>query len=195
MLPTRSASARFSFVDEGEAVRRLGIERDELLALVQSKELRSYPGVNKGYFFRVSDLEALAAKLHPQQASDGDDEQEEETPNPRKQHDPAYKVHLRLQADLKWYDLTDDDFRAYVRELHPAAYEKQRGNVTNVIAKLERLVALMDESAASWKSQAAKPITLIQRAQPAADTEQPAAAAPKPKKSATPKAKTTSKGK
>src|SRR5690349_18901244 len=97
MLPTRSASARFSFVDEGEAVRRLGIERDELLALVQSKELRSYPGVNKGYFFRVSDLEALAAKLHPQQASAGDDEQEEETPNPRKQHDPAYKVHLRLQ--------------------------------------------------------------------------------------------------
>ena len=159
MLPTRPA--RFSFVDEGEAVRRLGIERDELLSLVQSKRLRAYPGVNKGYFFRVSDLDELAAELHPERAATG--EPEEEAPSPRKQHDPAYKVHLRLQADLKWYDLTDDDFRAYVRELHPAAYEKQRMNVTNVIAKLERLVAMMDEAAASWKGQAAKPITLMKR--------------------------------
>ena len=191
MLPTRSAPSRFSFVDEGEAVRRLGIERDELLALVQSKELRSYPGVNKGYFFRVSDLEALAAKLHPQQASSSEDADGEETPNPRRQHDPAYKVHLRLQADLKWYDLTDADFQLYVRELHPAAYEKQRMNVTNVIAKLERLIALMDESAASWKSQAAKPITLTKRERPATTPEKPAAAtqkpASKPKKSSTPK--------
>ena len=76
-------------------------------------------------------------------------------------------------------DLTDDDFRTYVRELHPAAYEKQRMNVTNVIAKLERLVAMMDESAASWKSQAAKPIMLVKRERPAVATApEPAAVAP-----------------
>jgi hypothetical protein len=168
MLPTRPA--RFSFVDEGEAVRRLGIERDALLELVQSKQLRAYPGVNKGYFFRVSDLDALAARLHPEWQT-AEEEEEEEAPNPRKQHDPAYKVHLRLQADLKWYDLTDDDFRAYVRELHPAAYEKQRMNVTNVIAKLERLVAMMDEAAASWKSQASQPVMFVKRERrPAKDT-------------------------
>jgi hypothetical protein len=171
MLPTRPA--RFSFVDEGEAVRRLGIERDELLALVQSKQLRAYPGVNKGYFFRVSDLDALAAELHPEQASaEEKEEQEDEAPNPRKQHDPAFKVHLRLQADLKWYDLTDDDFRAYVRELHPSAYEKQRMNVTNIIAKLERLVAMMDEAAAGWKSQATQPVMFVKREKPAADATQ-----------------------
>ncbi len=188
MIPTRSA--RFSFVDEGEAVRRLGIERDELLALVQAKELRSYPGVNKGYFFRVSDLDTLAAKLHPERLAADDEEREEEAPNPRKQHDPAYKVHLRLQADLKWYDLTDDDFRTYVRELHPAAYEKQRMNVTNVVAKLERLVAMMDESAASWKSQAAKPIMLVKREKPVAvAAAKPAKRARKssPKKGVAPK--------
>ncbi|HEV8193994.1 MAG TPA: hypothetical protein VGP82_21310 [Ktedonobacterales bacterium] len=186
MLPTKSA--RFSFVDEGEAVRRLGIERDELLALVQSKQLRAYPGVNKGYFFRVSDLDALATKLHPEQQMAADLEAEE-APNPRKQHDPAYKVHLRLQADLKWYDLTDDDFRAYIRELHPSAYEKQRMNVTNVVAKLERLVAMMDESATSWKSQAAQPVMFVKREKPAADVmkDAPGPRKPAPEQDDTPK--------
>ncbi len=147
--------SRFSFVDEGEAVRRLNVDRETLLELVASKRLRAYPGVGKGNFFRVGDLEKLAAELHPARA---------ETPslqgvdllnptNQRRQHDPAYKVHLRLQADLKWYDLTDADLQAYVRELHPAAYEKQRSNVTSVIERLDRLVALMDEAAHRWRSQ------------------------------------------
>ncbi|HEY1388943.1 MAG TPA: hypothetical protein VGF38_10395 [Ktedonobacterales bacterium] len=147
--------SRFSFVDEGEAVRRLNVDRDTLLELVASKRLRAYPGVGKGTFFRVGDLEKLAEELHPATA---------ETPalkgvdllnptNQRRQHDPAYKVHLRLQADLKWYDLTDDDLKAYVRELHPAAYEKQRSNVTSVIERLERLIGLMDEAAQHWRSQ------------------------------------------
>ncbi len=39
--------ARFSFVDEGEAVRRLNVDRDTLLELVASKRLRAYPGVGK----------------------------------------------------------------------------------------------------------------------------------------------------
>lgn len=147
--------SRFSFVDEGEAVRRLNIDRDTLLAMVADKRLRAYPGVGKGNFFRVSDLDALAEELHP--AS-------EATPtlqgidllnptNQRREHDPAYKVHLRLQADLKWYGLTDDDLKAYVHELHPAAYEKQRSNVTSILERLERLVALMDEAALHWRSQ------------------------------------------
>jgi hypothetical protein len=61
-------------------------------------------------------------------------------------------VHLRLQADLKWYDLADADLRLWVRELHPDAYERQRANLRMVIEKLERLQALMDEAAAGWKS-------------------------------------------
>lgn len=147
-------SARFSFVDEGEAVRQLGVDRDTLLELVANKRLRAYPGVGKGNFFRVSDLETLAAELHPAAAAPTLRGVDLLNPaNQRRQHDPAYKVHLRLQADLKWYDLTDDDLQAYVRELHPAAYEKQRSNVTRVIERLERLVALMDEAAAHWRSQ------------------------------------------
>ena len=146
---------RFSFVDEGEAVRRLNVDRETLLELVASKRLRAYPGVGKGNFFRVSDLERLAEELHPAAPAPASLQGVDllNPANQRRQHDPAYKVHLRLQADLKWYDLTDDDLQAYVRELHPAAYEKQRSNVTSVIERLERLVALMDEAAEHWRAQ------------------------------------------
>jgi hypothetical protein len=61
-------------------------------------------------------------------------------------------VHLRLQADLKWYDLTDADLRQWVRELHPDGYERQRANIQMVMARLQQLTALMDEAAAGWKS-------------------------------------------
>lgn len=153
MQPARPS--RFSFVDEGEAVRRLNVDREKLLELVASKRLRAYPGVGKGNFFRVGDLEKLAKELHPTSV-EAPSLQGVDLLNPttqRRQHDPAYKVHLRLQADLKWYDLSDEDLLAYVRELHPAAYEKQRSNVTSVIERLERLVALMDEAADRWQAQ------------------------------------------
>lgn len=156
MQPIQPARpARFSFVDEGEAVRKLRVDRETLLELIASKRLRAYPGVGKGNFFRVSDLETLAKELHPA-APVAPTLQGIDLLNPtnqRRQHDPAYKVHLRLQADLKWYDLSDDDLVAYVRELHPAAYEKQRSNVTSVIERLDRLVALMDEAAEHWRAQ------------------------------------------
>ena len=147
-----TAPGRFAFVDEGEAVRRLGVDRDTLLSLVSSGRLKAYPGVGKGHFFRLGDLLALAQELHPAPApSPASEEPEPPVAAPqRPQHDPAYKVHLRLQADLKWYDLSDADLRLWVRELHPEAYERQRTNVLAVIGKLQRLVALMDEAAAGW---------------------------------------------
>jgi hypothetical protein len=154
--------SRFAFVDEGEAVRRLGVDRDTLLSLVRSGRLRAYPGVGKGSFFKLGDLLALAEALHPQAAAP---EAPAPAPEPaespsvpkRPQHDPAYKVHLRLQADLKWYDLSDADFRAWVRELHPDAYPRQRTNITATIARLQQLLALMDEAAAGWENLAARP--------------------------------------
>jgi hypothetical protein len=153
MQPARPT--RFSFVDEGEAVRRLNVDRETLLELVASKRLRAYPGVGKGNFFRVGDLEKLAVELHPALVAPPSLQGVDllNPANQRRQHDPAYRVHLRLQADLKWYDLTDEDLQSYVRELHPAAYEKQRSNVTSVIERLERLVALMDAAADRWRSQ------------------------------------------
>jgi hypothetical protein len=174
---------KFAFLDEGEAIRLLGVDRDTLLTFVREKRLRSYPGVGKGHFFRVSDLEKLASELNPApvpepeiasaqsptrgralpvmqspSATQGSAQAPMQilTPQPgaarKPQHDPAYKVHLRLTADLKWFDITDADLRDWVRELHPDAYRRYRGNINAVIAKLETLRDLMDEAASHWKN-------------------------------------------
>lgn len=144
-----STAGKFAFLDEGEALRRLGVDRDALLGFVAQKRLRAYPGVGKGNFFRAADIEALAAELHAGEelpATPG-----EAAPSGRKLFDPAYKVHVRLAADLKWYDLEDEDLQAWVREMTPDGYERQRGNIAAVIARLQRLVELMDAAAARWQ--------------------------------------------
>jgi hypothetical protein len=152
-----STAGKFAFLDEGEALRRLGVDRDTLLGFVAQKRLRAYPGVGKGNFFRASDVEALAAELHAGEelpATTG-----EAPPSGRKLFDPAYKVHVRLAADLKWYDLEDEDLQAWVREMTADGYERQRGNVTAVIARLQRLVELMDAAAAGWQHLGIQPST------------------------------------
>ncbi|HEX9037284.1 MAG TPA: hypothetical protein VF808_09880 [Ktedonobacterales bacterium] len=144
-----SRSGGFSFIDEGEAVRRLDVDRDTLLTFVREKRLRAYQGVGKGAFFRLADVEALARDLHGAAA-----EVEAETgaaPAKGKLFDPAYKVHVRLLADLKWYDLSDDDLRAWVREMTADGYTRQRANITMVAERLQRLLAFMDEAAAGWR--------------------------------------------
>jgi excisionase family DNA binding protein len=145
---------RFSFLDEGEALRTLGVDRDTLLALVKEGRLRAYRGFGTGSFFRTSDLEALYAELRGDELAAAEAEAETgsgEAQGTRKVFDPAYKVHVRLQADLKWYDLDDDDLRAWVREMTPDGYTRQRTNVTRVVERLQRLMQLMDEAAAGWQ--------------------------------------------
>jgi hypothetical protein len=144
--------SKFAFLDEGEAIRRLGVDRDTLLTLIREKRLRAYPGVGKGHFFRVSDLDKLAAELHPAAPVRTLPLLSPESITVRKQHDPAYKVHLRLQADLKWFDITEADLRAWVRELHPDGYRRQRTNITAIVAKLEKVRDLMDEAASHWQN-------------------------------------------
>lgn len=146
-------SGGFSFIDEGEAVRRLDVDRDTLLTFVREKRLRSYPGVGKGNFYRMSEVEKLARELRGAEA-EAAAEAEAETgaaPAKGKLFDPAYKVHVRLLADLKWYDLSDDDLRAWVREMTADGYPRQRGNITMVVERLQRLLALMDEAVAGWR--------------------------------------------
>jgi len=144
--------SKFSFIDESEAVRRLDVDRDTLLGFVREKRLKAYPGVGKGNFYRLSDVDALATELRPQREAPEEAASGAEQPPIRgKLFDPAYKVHVRLQADLKWYDLSDDELRAWVREMTADGYNRQRANITMVIERLQRLVALMDESVASWQ--------------------------------------------
>lgn len=165
--------SKFSFIDEGEAVRRLDVDRDTLLTLVSEKRLKSYPGVGKGHFYRISDVDALARELRGASAETEEPETSEAAPAKGKLFDPAYKVHVRLQADLKWYDLSDDDLRAWVREMTAEGYARQRANLTMVMDRLQRLVTLMDESVAGWQS--IKPAQPAQSPQPTPDDSAPPA--------------------
>ncbi|HEX8727505.1 MAG TPA: hypothetical protein VF739_02725 [Ktedonobacterales bacterium] len=141
--------SKFSFIDESEAVRRLDVDRDTLLAFVREKRLKAYPGVGKGNFYRLSEVDALATELHG--AREQPAEPAEQAPGKGKLFDPAYRVHVRLQADLKWYDLSDDDLRAWVREMTADGYSRQRANISMVMERLQQLLTLMDEAVAGWQ--------------------------------------------
>lgn len=161
--------SKFSFIDEGEAVRRLDVDRDTLLTFVSEKRLKSYPGVGKGHFYRISDVDALARELHSASDAAAEAEASNAPPVKGKLFDPAYKVHVRLQADLKWYDLSDDELRAWVREMTAEGYTRQRANIMMVVERLQRLVALMDEAVAGW--QALKPAQPTPAPKPPAEAE------------------------
>ncbi len=145
-------ASRFSFLDDSEVIRRLGIDRARLEQLIQQKRLRTYGGVGKGAFFKAADVEALYAELHPATTAEEDEAvpAESQPGKPAKpQHDPAMRVHLRLQADLKWFDISDSDIDAWFRELRPDAYPRQRSNIQQVIRKLQRVVDLIDATGAT----------------------------------------------
>ena len=156
-------SGGFRFIDEVDAQRQLGVDRLTFEELVRTKRLREVtPG-----FFRGTDVAKLRAELHPEveaedaeaalQPTDGsqlaDGPQPADTPalaqttNPpkKKGHEPAMRVHLRLTADLKWYDIGDADLRAWFDQLRPDAYERQRANARFVITRMEQILALIDE--------------------------------------------------
>nr|BBH94465.1 hypothetical protein KTA_26640 [Thermogemmatispora argillosa] len=156
------ARGRFAFLDAGETARRLGIDRRTLEQWVQQGRIRAYKGVGRDYFFKTADVEALYKELHPEpelaQAIAADEQESAEAagssggPQPlqfvprRKQQDPAMRVYLRLQADTKWYDVSEDDIRAWFMQLAPEGYERNRRNALHAIQKLQYLVSLIEEA-------------------------------------------------
>ena len=142
-------AGRFAFLDDSEALRRLGVDRKGLEQLIKEKRLRAYGGVGKDAFFKAAEVDALAAALHPAAEAP----EPEETPAGAKagppRHDPAMRVHLRLQADLKWFDISESDLAAWFRELRPDGYARQRSNIVEVMRKLQRIIELIDASSAA----------------------------------------------
>src|SRR5262249_36197443 len=122
--PTRG---RFTFMDAGETARTLGIDRVTLDQWVKDGRIKTHRGVGRDFFFRASDVEALYHELHPKAelaAAVADDEREssESTaavaqPAARKKQDPQMRVYLRLQADAKWYDISEEDMRFWFQQL------------------------------------------------------------------------------
>ena len=151
--PGGPGSGRFAFVDAGEAARRLGIDRVTLDSWVRDGRIKPHRGVGRDVFFRASDIDALYSELHPSQelaaavaADESESAGEEEKAPARKKQDPQMRVYLRLQADAKWYDTSEEDIRTWFQQLAPDGYERNKRNAEHTIKKLQFLVGLIEEA-------------------------------------------------
>lgn len=152
-MMSKPGGGRFAFMDAGEAARRLGVDRLTLDQWVKDGRLKTHRGVGREAFFRASDVEALYNELHPStelaEAVAADErESAAETPAApvRKKQDPQMRVYLRLQADAKWYDTSEEDIRTWFRQLAPDGYERNKRNAEHTIKKLQFLVSLIEEA-------------------------------------------------
>ncbi len=154
-MTSKPGSSRFAFMDAGETARRLGIDRVTLDQWVKDGRIKPHRGVGRDVFFRASDVEALYTELHPKtELADAIAADERESgegtgvaaqPTGRKKQDPQMRVYLRLQADAKWYDISEDDIRFWFQQLAPDGYERNKRNVEHTIRKLQFLVSLIEE--------------------------------------------------
>jgi excisionase family DNA binding protein len=155
-MTTKPGQGRFAFMDAGETARRLGIDRVTLDQWVKEGRIKTHRGVGRDFFFRSSDVEALYNELHPKAelaAAIANDERESSenatapsSPAARKKQDPQMRVYLRLQADAKWYDISEDDIRFWFQQLAPDGYERNKRNAEHTIRKLQFLVSLIEDA-------------------------------------------------
>ena len=148
---------RFAFVDAGEAARMLGIDRITLEQWIRDGRIKPHRGVGRDSFFRTADIKALYNELHPaseladaiaadEQESAGNTAGKLMMPTPvRKKQDPQMRVYLRLQADAKWYDTSEEDIRIWFQQLAPDGYERNKRNAELTIKRLQYLVSLIEE--------------------------------------------------
>jgi excisionase family DNA binding protein len=154
MMVGKPGGGRFAFVDAGEAARILGIDRVTLDQWVRDGRIKPHRGVGREAFFRTSEVEALYNELHPAaelaEAVAADEREsaggEEKGAPARKKQDPQMRVYLRLQADAKWYDTSEEDIRTWFRQLAPDGYERNKNNAEHTIKKLQYLVSLIEEA-------------------------------------------------
>ncbi|GLV57700.1 hypothetical protein KDH_45360 [Dictyobacter sp. S3.2.2.5] len=150
----KPGSGRFAFVDAGETARRLGIDRVTLDLWVKEGRIKTHRGVGRDVFFRAGDVEALYNELHPTaEMAEAVAEDEQETAEDaaparpaRKKQDPQMRVYLRLQADAKWYDISEDDIRFWFQQLAPDGYERNKRNAEHSIKKLQFMVGLIEDA-------------------------------------------------
>ncbi len=148
-------TGRFAFMDASETARRLNVDRMTLEQWTRDGRLKAHRGVGKDVFYRASDVEALYAELHPASelaaAVEADEResasasQEAPAAQARKKQDPQMRVYLRLQADAKWYDISEEDIRVWFQQLAPDGYQRNKRNAEHTIQKLQYLVSLLDE--------------------------------------------------
>ena len=162
--------SNFRFLDDTDAQRQLGVDRLTFQELIRSKRLRAISGQGTIQFFRAQDVAKLRDELNPESAAEDADATQsmaegatadpdgnepsvaKSAPAKKKGHDPAMRVHLRLTADLKWYDIADSDLQAWFDQLHPDTYERRRANAQFVRERMAQIIALIDAGEARLQS-------------------------------------------
>lgn len=150
----RSGGGRFAFMDAGAAARRLGVDRVTLDTWVKEGRIKTHRGVGREAFFRSNDVETLYNELHPAAelaeavaADENESASEIVSQGPvRKKQDPQMRVYLRLQADAKWYDISEEDIRFWFQQLAPDGYERNKRNAEHTIKKLQFLTGLLEDA-------------------------------------------------
>lgn len=152
-MVSKPGGGRFAFVDAGETARKLGIDRVTLDQWVKEGRIKTHRGVGREAFFRAADVDALYNELHPSSelaealAADELESAGEAPKGPvRKKQDPQMRVYLRLQADAKWYDTSEEDIRVWFQQLAPDGYERNKRNAEHAIKKLQYLASLIEEA-------------------------------------------------
>jgi excisionase family DNA binding protein len=155
MLNNPGTGGRFAFLDAGETAKRLGIDRVTLDQWVRDGRIKAYKGVGRDSFFKSAEIEVLYKETHPDAAIAAaiaaDERETASVGQPvqltvRKKQDPQMRVYLRLQADAKWYDTSEDDIRTWFQQLAPDGYERNKKNAQHSIQKLQYLVSLIEEA-------------------------------------------------
>lgn len=145
--------SNFRFLDDTDAQRFLGVDRITFQELIRSKRLRPVSGQGTIQFFRAGDVAQLRGELDQEladrQAAESTattDAEGEAAPTARKKkaQDPAMRVHARMTADLRWYDIPDSDIQAWFDQLHPDTWERRRANAQFVKERMEQIIALID---------------------------------------------------
>jgi helix-turn-helix protein len=148
-----AGGARFAFLDAGETARRLNVDRITLEQWTRDGRIKAHRGVGKDAFYRTADVEALYNELHPVEelaeavaADELDSANGPQATTPtRKKQDPQMRVYLRLQADAKWYDISEEDIHTWFQQLAPDGYERNKRNAELTIKRLQYLVSLIEE--------------------------------------------------
>lgn len=134
-------SNKYPFVDAVFAAELLGVQTADVLEWIASGRLSSFGGKDRNPFVRTGEVEALARELG-----------RDLTPPPAKRRatqNPVRRVELRIRHDTRWSDVSEEDIRAWARELDgPTRIASQKVAAT-AVDRLRRILDVLNEDAGS----------------------------------------------
>jgi hypothetical protein len=155
-----SRSTGFRFIDLPTSAERLGITRNDLLALVSEGRIKPFSGSGQQSVFRATDVERLAGELGAavKQTTTGSVPPVEavEAPEPvvtpeaatavrTKRRDAIKLIGARLSNDSRWAEISDRDIATWLDALEPVQFERVRKVGELALERLRRVLDMLDE--------------------------------------------------